>query len=215
MTMSNILFISGIGTNVGKSYATGWLANYLTDKGHKVMTIKMIQTGDVGYSEDIEIHRRLMKLPILPIDKDFTTAPIIMSYPASPHLAARIDKCEIDLSKIDRSVEKLSADYDTLLMEGAGGLMVPITEDYLTIDYITEHKLPLVLVTNGQLGSINHTLLSLEAISSRGISLPYVIYNPFFDEDKIIAEENMNYFRQLIGKKYPDTELLIMNETTV
>ncbi len=213
--MSNILFISGIGTNVGKSYATGWLANYLTDKGHKVMTIKMIQTGDVGYSEDIEIHRRLMKLPILPIDKDFTTAPIIMSYPASPHLAARIDKCEIDLSKIDRSVEKLSADYDTLLMEGAGGLMVPITEDYLTIDYIAEHKLPLVLVTNGQLGSINHTLLSLEAISSRGISLPYVIYNPFFDEDKIIAEENMNYFRQLIGKKYPDTELLIMNETTV
>lgn len=215
MTMSNILFISGIGTNVGKSYATGWLANYLTDKGHKVMTIKMIQTGDVGYSEDIEIHRRLMKLPILPIDKDFTTAPIIMSYPASPHLAARIDKCEIDLSKIDRSVEKLSADYDTLLMEGAGGLMVPITEDYLTIDYIAEHKLPLVLVTNGQLGSINHTLLSLEAINSRGISLPYVIYNPFFDEDKIIAEENMNYFRQLIGKKYPDTELLIMNETTV
>lgn len=215
MTMSNILFISGIGTNVGKSYATGWLANYFTDKGHKVMTIKMIQTGDVGYSEDIEIHRRLMKLPILPIDKDFTTAPIIMSYPASPHLAARIDKCEIDLSKIDRSVEKLSADYDTLLMEGAGGLMVPITEDYLTIDYIAEHKLPLVLVTNGQLGSINHTLLSLEAISSRGISLPYVIYNPFFDEDKIIAEENMNYFRQLIGKKYPDTELLIMNETTV
>lgn len=215
MTMSNILFISGIGTNVGKSYATGWLANYLTDKGHKVMTIKMIQTGDVGYSEDIEIHRRLMKLPILPIDKDFTTAPIIMSYPASPHLAARIDKYEIDLSKIDRSVEKLSADYDTLLMEGAGGLMVPITEDYLTIDYIAEHKLPLVLVTNGQLGSINHTLLSLEAISSRGISLPYVIYNPFFDEDKIIAEENMNYFRQLIGKKYPDTELLIMNETTV
>lgn len=213
--MSNILFISGIGTNVGKSYATGWLANYLTDKGHKVMTIKMIQTGDVGYSEDIEIHRRLMKLPILPIDKDFTTAPIIMSYPASPHLAARIDKCEIDLSKIDRSVEKLSADYDTLLMEGAGGLMVPITEDYLTIDYIAEHKLPLVLVTNGQLGSINHTFLSLEAISSRGISLPYVIYNPFFDEDKIIAEENMNYFRQLIGKKYPDTELLIMNETTV
>lgn len=213
--MSNILFISGIGTNVGKSYATGWLANYLTDKGHKVMTIKMIQTGDVGYSEDIEIHRRLMKLPILPIDKDFTTAPIIMSYPASPHLAARIDKCEIDLSKIDRSVEKLSADYDTLLMEGAGGLMVPITEDYLTIDYIAEHKLPLVLVTNGQLGSINHTLLSLEAISSCGISLPYVIYNPFFDEDKIIAEENMNYFRQLIGKKYPDTELLIMNETTV
>ena len=89
--MKHILFISGIGTNVGKSYATGWLANELNKDGKNAITLKMIQTGDVGYSEDIEIHRQVMNLPILPIDKDFTTAPIIMSYPASPHLAAKID----------------------------------------------------------------------------------------------------------------------------
>ena len=58
--MKKIIFVSGIGTNVGKSYATGWLANHLIAKGEKVITMKMIQTGNIGYSEDIEIHRKVM-----------------------------------------------------------------------------------------------------------------------------------------------------------
>lgn len=210
--MKHILFISGIGTNVGKSYATGWLANELNKDGKNAITLKMIQTGDVGYSEDIEIHRQVMNLPILPIDKDFTTAPIIMSYPASPHLAAKIGNCEIDLKRIDKSVDKLFEHYDTILMEGAGGLMVPITENLLTIDYIKEHKLPLVLVTNGQLGSINHTLLSLEAIASREIELPYIVYNPYFDEDETIATETKAYLSRFVESKYPTTKLIFMDK---
>lgn len=209
--MKETIFISGIGTNVGKSYATGWLANKMQKEGKKVITLKMIQTGNSGYSEDIEIHRRLMNINILPEDKDFTTAPIIMTYPASPHLAAKIDKCDIDLSKIKDSETKLFKKYDTILMEGAGGLMVPITENYLTIDYIKERNLPLALVTNGQLGSINHTLLSIEAALYRNIKIKYIIYNDFFDEDKIIAEETRLYMDKIIKKNLTDTELLIMD----
>ena len=210
--MSNILFISGIGTNVGKSYATGWLANKLNSEKKNAITLKMIQTGNDGYSEDIDIHRKIMGLPLLDEDKDFTTAPIIMTYPASPHLAAKIDHCTIDLSKIDSSTEKLFEKYDTILMEGAGGLMVPITETYTTIDYIREHNLPLALVTNGQLGSISHTLLALEAIKTRQIKLKYVVYNPYFDEDKIIAEETQKYLGEFLKKNFPETEYLIMNK---
>lgn len=209
--MKKIIFVSGIGTNVGKSYATGWLANHLIAKGEKVITMKMIQTGNIGYSEDIEIHRKVMHLPLLPIDTDFTTAPIIMTYPASPHLAARIDKREIDLSLIDKSTNKLFADYDTILMEGAGGIMVPITENYLTIDYIHEKKLPLAIVTNGQLGSINHTLLTIEAAHSRRIDISYLIYNPYFDEDATIAAETQAYFSQLMKHRFPDIQYIIMN----
>ncbi len=209
--MKETIFISGIGTNVGKSYATGWLANKMQKEGKKVITLKMIQTGNSGYSEDIEIHRRLMNINILPEDKDFTTAPIIMTYPASPHLAAKIDKCDIDLSKIKDSETKLFKKYDTILMEGAGGLMVPITENYLTIDYIKERNLPLALVTNGQLGSINHTLLSIEAALHRNIKIKYIIYNDFFDDDKIIAEETRLYMDKIIKKNLTDTELLIMD----
>ena len=210
--MKEILFVSGIGTNVGKSYATGWLANKLNSEKKNAITLKMIQTGNDGYSEDIDIHRKIMGLPLLDEDKDFTTAPIIMTYPASPHLAAKIDHCTIDLSKIDRSTEKLFEKYDTILMEGAGGLMVPITETYTTIDYIREHNLPLALVTNGQLGSISHTLLALEAIKTRQIKLKYVVYNPYFDEDKIIAEETQKYLREFLKKNFPETEYLIMNK---
>ena len=201
--MKEIIFVSGIGTNVGKSYATGWLANKLNSEKKNAITLKMIQTGNDGYSEDIDIHRKIMGLPLLDEDKDFTTAPIIMTYPASPHLAAKIDHCTIDLSKIDRSTEKLFEKYDTILMEGAGGLMVPITETYTTIDYIREHNLPLALVTNGQLGSISHTLLALEAIKTRQIKLKYVVYNPYFDEDKIIAEETQKYLGEFLKKNFP------------
>lgn len=210
--MKEVIFVSGIGTNVGKSYATGWLANKLNSEKKNAITLKMIQTGNDGYSEDIDIHRKIMGLPLLDEDKDFTTAPIIMTYPASPHLAAKIDHCTIDLSKIDRSTEKLFEKYDTILMEGAGGLMVPITETYTTIDYIREHNLPLALVTNGQLGSISHTLLALEAIKTRQIKLKYVVYNPYFDKDKIIAEETQKYLGEFLKKNFPETEYLIMNK---
>ena len=210
--MKDTIFVSGIGTNVGKSYATGWLANKLNSEGKNAITLKMIQTGDDGYSEDIDIHRKVMNLPYLEEDKDFTTAPIIMTYPASPHLAARIDKVEIDLSRIKKSQEKLYQKYDTILMEGAGGLMVPIREDYLTIDYIQENNLPLALVVNGQLGSINHALLSLEAIKSRNINLKYVVYNPFFDEDKIIAAETQKYLENFVHEHHKGTEFLLMDD---
>lgn len=208
--MKQTIFISGIGTNIGKSYATGWLANQLTAKGEKVITLKMIQTGDDGYSEDIDIHRRVMNLPMLPVDLDFTTAPIIMTYPASPHLAARIDGVDIDLKKIEHSQEKLYQHYDTILMEGAGGLMVPITEQLLTIDYVADRHLPLALVTNGQLGSINHTLLSLEAIRSRNIDLRYVVYNTFFDDDKTIAAETLDYLQKFVTTHHKGTTFLTM-----
>lgn len=208
--MKKRVFITGIGTNIGKSYATGWLANKLITDGEKVMTLKMIQTGDVGYSEDIDLHRKIMGIPYTDDDKNFVTAPIIMSYPASPHLAAKLDNCNIDLSKIDKSLEILETKYETILIEVAGGLMVPITEDYLTIDYIKDKDYPVCLVTNGYLGSINHTLLSLESLENRGIELKYLIYNTFFDDDKIIAEETQKYLRKYVNAHFPHAEFYVM-----
>lgn len=209
------IFISGIGTNVGKSFATGWLANRINKNGGNAITMKMIQTGNDGYSEDIAIHRKLMGLPLLPEDEELVTAPIIMTYPASPHLAAQIDRCDIDLEKIKKSEAILFNSYDTILMEGAGGLMVPITETYMTIDYIKERRLPLALVTNGQLGSISHTLLSLEAIKNRNIQLKYVVYNPFFDEDSVIANETCHYLEHFIHNYFSGTEYLVMDKTLI
>ncbi len=204
------LFITGIGTDVGKSWATGWLANYLRKEGKEVITQKFIQTGNSGMSEDIELHRRIMDLPLQDVDLQHLTCPQIFSYPCSPHLAAKIDKRPVDLEAIDRATATLEKMYDMVLIEGAGGVMVPITEDYLTIDYVESRRLPAVVVTNGKLGSISDTLLCLEALDRRGIRIWGVIYNPHFDQDKMLADDAREFMRGYVDRHYPETRFLEM-----
>lgn len=204
------LFVTGIDTDTGKSYATGWLARSLAEAGISVITQKFVQTGNVGISEDILVHRKLMGVPLQTADKLNITCPIIFTHPASPHLAAEIDAAEIDLNIISQATDTLSDTYSHVLIEGAGGLMVPLKGDYLTIDYIHNHHLPVALVTNSRLGSINHTLLALDAISHRHINLFAVIYNPYFDRDKLIAEDTRRFLRGWLASRFPDTLFLEM-----
>ncbi len=204
------LFISGIDTDAGKSYATGWLANQIAAQGESVITQKLVQTGCHDMSEDIEIHRRIMGTGLLPADRLHITAPLIFSYPCSPELAARIDNRELNLGLADEATETLLKEYSHVLIEGAGGLMVPLKGDYLAIDYARERELPVVLITNGRLGSINHTLLSLSAISNAGLRLFAVIYNDYFDYDKIIADDTRNYIRHWLEAYFPETLMLEM-----
>ena len=204
------LFITGIGTDVGKSYATGWLAKEIAATGKSVITQKLIQTGNRDVSEDIEIHRRIMGIPMQSVDLCRVTAPIILSYPASPHLAAKIDGIELDYGVASAATDTLLNIYDHVLIEGAGGLMVPLKERYLTIDYITGHKLPTVVVTNGRLGSISDTLLTLSALAAAGADVFAVIYNPYFDKDKTIADETLGYLSAYVQEKFPDTLFLSM-----
>lgn len=206
--MSETIFISGIDTDAGKSYCTAWLACRMAERGLSVVTQKFIQTGNVGRSEDIELHRRLCGTGPLPEDLDLTTSPVIFSYPASAQLAARLDGREIDLGAIDRSRELLASRYDVVLIEGAGGLMVPVTDDFLTIDYAVTRRLPVALVTNGILGSINHTILSLEAIAARGLELRYLLYNTYFDHDAVIAEDTRGFIARYLMRHFPETEML-------
>lgn len=201
-------FVSGIHTDAGKSYCTGWYARRLMDAGQNVITQKFVQTGNLGMSEDIEVHRRLMGTGFLPEDLDHTTAPLIFTHPCSPQLAARLDNREIDLGIIDRASETLEEKYGTVLVEGAGGLMVPLTDDFLTIDYVSSRHLPLIMVVNSTLGSINHTLLSFEAISRRGIEMPVVLYNTHFDSDPLIAEDTWGFITRYISAHFPSTQLL-------
>ena len=203
--MSKAYFVSGIDTDAGKTYATGYIARHLMDTGKRVITQKFIQTGNIGFSEDIELHRRIMGTGMLPEDIDHTTAPVIFSYPASAQLAARIDGKEIDLDVIDRATQRLLSLYDIVLMEGAGGLAVPITDTFMAIDYVQSRRLPLILVTNGVLGSINHTILSLEAIRTRGIELSAVLYNEHFDTDKTIAADTRAFIARYVARHFPST----------
>lgn len=207
MENKDIIFISGTDTDAGKSYATGWLAAQLRRKGRVVMTQKLVQTGNVGRSEDIELHRMILG-DSFAYEPWADTAPVIFSYPASPHLAARLDGKEIDIDAIDQARYRLVKQCDTLLIEGAGGLLVPLTEELLTADYVASRGLDIALVANGKLGSINHALLSLEAIASRGLNLRYLLYNTYFDSDEVIAAETQAYLRRYVAKHFPAAEFL-------
>lgn len=208
--MSEVIFVSGIHTDAGKSYATGWLARELASRGHKVITQKFIQTGNVGRSEDIAVHRAIMGCGMLPEDENMLTAPQIFSYPCSPQLAAELDGRPIDFDAIDGATARLAERYDTVLVEGAGGLMVPLTDDFWTIDYVASRGLPVILVTNGSLGSINHTLLSFEALERRAIELKAVVYNRYFDNpaDMRIADDTVGFIRRYMERRHPSVPLL-------
>lgn len=209
METTRIYFVSGIDTDAGKSYCTAWYAAQLIKEGKRTITQKFIQTGNVGHSEDIDLHRRLMGTGYLPEDREGLTMPEIFSYPASPDLASRIDQRPIDFDKIEQATQELARRYEVVLVEGAGGLMVPLKDEYLTIDYIAEKNYPLIFVTSGKLGSINHTLLSLEAIARRGITLDTVLYNLYPTiEDPTIQQDTKQYLQRYLERHFPQCRFL-------
>jgi dethiobiotin synthetase len=178
MISKNKVVVCGIGTNVGKTVVSAILR-----KAFDATYWKPVQAGDLDYSDT-------MKVEAL----SACTAPILsekfrLNTPASPHYAAKIDGIQIETSNI-----VLPETTDNLLIEGAGGLMVPLNEDgLLYLDVIEQWALPVVLVSRHYLGSINHTLLSLEALKSRNIPVSALIF---------VGEENAAT-EQAILKRFP------------
>ena len=205
--MSKVIFVSGIDTGIGKTYCTGYLAKLWNTQGLKTITQKLVQTGNVNISEDIEKHREIMEMGWFAEDETKLTMPEIFSYPASPHLATKIDGREIDFAKIEQATQQLADIYDHVLLEGAGGLMVPLTQNLLSIDYIQQHKFPVILVSSGRLGSINHTILSLEALKSRGIALYALAYNLAHEsQDALISKDTAAYLKDYLSEHFPQAQ---------
>ncbi|MCL2622924.1 MAG: dethiobiotin synthase [Planctomycetaceae bacterium] len=196
-----IFFITGIDTDIGKSYATGLAARYLLKQGVRVVTQKMVQTGtSQSLADDLWTHRRLMGIEPLPEDVDGTTCPYRFPFPASPHLAAELENRVVDPLLITSCTERLLEAFDVVLLEGAGGIHVPITRDVLTSDYLEARKYPLIVVTSGRLGSINHTLLTLEAAVRRRIPIAGIVFNHHPPADARIGKDSLRFFREQLKR---------------
>jgi len=186
MSMKKTYVVSGIDTGVGKTVATGLMAKYLVSRGIDAITVKMVQTGNDGFSEDLAAHRAIAGMERLPEDSMGLTAPQTFKFPSSPLLAARLEGRSVDTAKIAAAVETCAAKHQVTLVESAGGLDVPLTEDVLTADFAAEQGWPLILVTCGRLGAINHALLSLDCAKMHGIPLAGVVHNSQFSADPLI-----------------------------
>lgn len=160
--MSNQLIVAGIGTEIGKTVASAILVEAL-----EADYWKPVQSGALEDS-DTETVRQL----ISNTTTRFHPEAYRLTQPLSPHAAAEIDGVRIDMSRIN-----VPDSENTLIIELAGGLMVPLNDRDLTIDWVAQSGLPVVLVSRNYLGSINHTLLSIEACRSRQIPLLGLIIN--------------------------------------
>ena len=168
-----IIFVTGSDTGVGKTVATGYMArHFLMPHGLKVATVKLVETGNRGRrSQDVKIHRKLMGIKSLPEDRLGLTSPAIFRYPASPLLAAQLEGRKFDWRQAVKAVETVAANYDCTLVEGAGGLMVPLAGNLTTLDLVRKCGWEVEVVVCGRLGDINHALLTLEALKHAGIKL--------------------------------------------
>lgn len=195
--------ITAIDTDAGKTFSTGMLAKAFLNLGISVITSKLAQTGCEGISIDILEHRRLMGIELQPYDLDGTTCPFIFPFPASPHLSAQLVNQTIDLEVIDKKINTLSAQCDILLIEGVGGIMVPILPNYLVTDFIVDRQLPVILVTSARLGSINHTLLTLEVCRQRNIEVAAIIFNHYPASPEVITNDTSQYIKTFAATHFP------------
>jgi dethiobiotin synthetase len=208
--MNPPITICGIDTGIGKSVVTGLLARHLLVKGKVVITQKPVQTGCKDTPEDILLHRKLMGADWHNLDKQQLTCPYCFPLAASPHLAAEAAGTIIDPEIIDRATMTLAGQVDQLLIEGAGGLLVPLTRTLLLLDYLAEHGYPIILVTSPRLGSINHTLLCLEAIKARNMQLLGLVYNLHGDHPPEIVTDSLKIFKQfLVRYDFPEKVVLL------
>jgi dethiobiotin synthetase len=204
------LCLCGIDTGIGKSVATGLLARHLAEQGQKVITQKLVQTGCPERSEDILLHRRVMECGWLEEDEEKLTCPYCFPFAGSPHLAARLAGKTIDPARISRATRTLEQRFDWVLLEGAGGLLVPLQEELTLLDYLAAEGYPLVLVTSPRLGSINHTLLSLEIMRARRIPLAGLVYNLFPGAPNEIIRDTLRLFAKALPQYgFPDTIVVL------
>lgn len=155
-----VFFVTGIGTGIGKTLVSAVLSRAL-----QADYWKPIQCGSLEHSDSDEIRCLSPGTIVHPETYRLKT-------PASPHFAAQVEGVKISISQI-----RPPTTATTLIVEGAGGLMVPINEDELLIDLIIALKAKVVLVSENYLGSINHTLLSIEALNTRQIPITGIIFN--------------------------------------
>lgn len=187
--MSKPIFVTGIGTGVGKTIASAILVEKL-----KADYWKPVQAGDLDQSDTITV-KSLVSNSI----SHFHPEAYRLTQPYSPHKAAALDGIEIDPDKII-----LPQTGNQLIIEGAGGLMVPLNNNFLMIDLIKKLDAEVVLVSRNYLGSINHTLLSIDALKARGIALRALIFNG--NNDSFSEELIERYTKETPVLRIPEIE---------
>jgi dethiobiotin synthetase len=180
-------FVTGTGTEVGKTVVAAVIARSLAAQGQ---TIAVFKPAVTGLSEPGEADHELLRRASGSAQSDEQIVPYRYDTPASPHLAAELAGDRIEPPRLLRSAGRAGADADVLVCEGVGGLMVPLAPGYLVRDLARELGLPLVVAAEPGLGTINHTLLTLEAARAAALDVALVVLTPWPRDPDPIQSSN-------------------------
>ena len=194
--LSKGIFVTGTDTGVGKTIISAALALTLKQSGNKVAVMKPVQTGtDLGGYLDIEFIQSAIETNY-PLDN---VCPYRFSHPLAPLVAANLVGERIDLERIKSCYHKLASIHDTVIVEGAGGLLVPLTDNYLMSDLASNLGLSLIIVTRPSLGTLNHTLLTVESAKARGLKVMGIVINQFPSYPGLAERTNPELILRMTG----------------
>lgn len=196
------IFITGTDTGVGKTIVAGAIAAYLRSQGMSVGVMKPAETGCREKDGELyPVDAAYLKKISGSTDPLDTICPYRFTEPLAPAVAAKRAGKKVNVELIKKRFKAIAESHDAVLVEGAGGLMVPLAGKYLFLDLAAELGLPLVIVGRAGLGTINHTLLTLNAARERGIDISGIILNQTRPESGASVESNPQVLKELGGTK--------------
>ncbi len=202
--MAKGFFVTGTDTGVGKTVIVAALVKSIRLLGYSVCVMKPIEAGCKKSKFKVQKEKLipsdgifLRKIAGMDDSIDLVT-PITFENPLAPMVASAIEGIPVDIDKIQRAYKELSKKYDVVITEGIGGLLVPIKKDYFVLDLARDFRLPLIVVSRPGLGTLNHTMLTVQYAIKEGLTVAGIIINytrPL--KDTIDEETNPEILKQI------------------
>ncbi len=185
------LVVTGTDTEVGKTEVSVGLVRAIRERGIKVGVLKPVETGCQRTGDDLSPADGLRLMAAAEVDEPVEkVVPYRYEKPLAPYQAAVLEGKPLDVERIFQSFEDMIARHDLILVESAGGVMVPLNDNFIFADLLKAFDLPVVVVAANRLGVINHTLLTLEALRSRGLRVLGVVLNRICEGDEPSLSSN-------------------------
>ena len=176
------IFITGTDTGIGKTLVAGGLANALYRMGVNVGVMKPVATGCIAKNGQLVSDDALFLAKAAKVTDDINLInPVALKPPLSPNVAAKLTHKKIKLGKVFDAYSELAKRHDTMIVEGIGGLMVPILDNFFVADLVKRLSIPLVIVTRPTLGTLNHTIMTVRIAESYRIKIAGIIIN-YYDK---------------------------------
>ncbi len=199
--MGEVVLVTGTDTGVGKTVASAWLAWRASQRG----SVALLKAAQTGADPKLDGDEAFYRAALAGVDVTIETLAAFPE-PLAPSIAARRAGRHVDFEGIVGRCTEVAAEHDVTLVEGSGGLLVPVDEEHDFADLAVRLGARLVVVVRPGLGTLNHTALTLEAAARRGLAVDALVCSGVSPEPAVVEEENLRFFRE----RYAEVPLILV-----